>query len=206
MRNTLRIALAALAIGFGASAANATTYLVSLDDSSETLTGTIYQVVNGNLTVAKTLTATGESISGQITLLNAAHLTNTTSYSANIYDNSAKTKLSDTLAISGTSTATFFTLAFLSDTETNNLTPVPQGNGQHEDLTETGSFQIPQNDGPFTLQAKHGDFTDSYTFQFRSDFVESVPEPSTWAMMILGFAGVGFMAYRRKNKMAFRVA
>jgi hypothetical protein len=29
--------------------------------------------------------------------------------------------------------------------------------------------------------------------------VASVPEPSTWAMMILGFAGVGFMAYRRKQ-------
>lgn len=26
-----------------------------------------------------------------------------------------------------------------------------------------------------------------------------VPEPSTWAMMILGFAGVGFVAYRRKQ-------
>ena len=27
-----------------------------------------------------------------------------------------------------------------------------------------------------------------------------VPEPSTWAMIILGFAGLGFMAYRRKGK------
>jgi hypothetical protein len=27
----------------------------------------------------------------------------------------------------------------------------------------------------------------------------AVPEPSTWAMMILGFAGIGFMAYRKKN-------
>jgi PEP-CTERM motif len=27
----------------------------------------------------------------------------------------------------------------------------------------------------------------------------AVPEPSTWAMMILGFFGVGFMAYRRKS-------
>jgi hypothetical protein len=26
----------------------------------------------------------------------------------------------------------------------------------------------------------------------------AVPEPSTWAMMILGFLGVGFMAYRRE--------
>lgn len=30
----------------------------------------------------------------------------------------------------------------------------------------------------------------------------SVPEPSIWAMMILGFAGVGFFAYRRRNQAA----
>jgi hypothetical protein len=29
--------------------------------------------------------------------------------------------------------------------------------------------------------------------------IAAVPEPSTWAMMILGFCGVGFMAYRRKQ-------
>jgi hypothetical protein len=35
----------------------------------------------------------------------------------------------------------------------------------------------------------------------------AVPEPSTWAMMILGFCGLGFMAYRRKqNGPALRVA
>jgi hypothetical protein len=33
-----------------------------------------------------------------------------------------------------------------------------------------------------------------------------VPEPSTWAMMILGFFGVGFLAYRRKSKQALRFA
>jgi hypothetical protein len=32
--------------------------------------------------------------------------------------------------------------------------------------------------------------------------VGAVPEPSTWAMLILGFAGIGFMAYRRKSKTA----
>jgi PEP-CTERM motif len=36
--------------------------------------------------------------------------------------------------------------------------------------------------------------------------VAAVPEPSTWAMMILGFAGVGFMAYRRKSKAALMAA
>ena len=34
--------------------------------------------------------------------------------------------------------------------------------------------------------------------------VSAVPEPSTWAMMILGFAGVGFMAYRRKRGAALK--
>jgi hypothetical protein len=36
--------------------------------------------------------------------------------------------------------------------------------------------------------------------------VSAVPETSTWAMMILGFCGVGFMAYRRKSKPALMVA
>lgn len=31
--------------------------------------------------------------------------------------------------------------------------------------------------------------------------VSAVPEPSTWAMMILGFCGVGFLAYRRRNRL-----
>jgi hypothetical protein len=34
----------------------------------------------------------------------------------------------------------------------------------------------------------------------------AVPEPSTWAMMILGFTGIGFMAYRRKSKPALMAA
>ena len=34
----------------------------------------------------------------------------------------------------------------------------------------------------------------------------AVPEASTWAMMILGFLGIGFMAYRRKSPSAFRLA
>jgi hypothetical protein len=28
--------------------------------------------------------------------------------------------------------------------------------------------------------------------------VAPVPEPSTWAMMLIGFLGIGFMAYRRR--------
>jgi hypothetical protein len=37
--------------------------------------------------------------------------------------------------------------------------------------------------------------------------VSAVPEPSTWAMMILSFTGLGFMAYRKKhNGASFRLA
>lgn len=38
--------------------------------------------------------------------------------------------------------------------------------------------------------------------------VAAVPEPGTWAMMIMGFAGVGFMAYRRRMNggASFRLA
>jgi hypothetical protein len=39
-----------------------------------------------------------------------------------------------------------------------------------------------------------------------STIVVSVPETSTWAMMIFGFLGVGFLAYRRKGTRAFRIA
>jgi hypothetical protein len=43
------------------------------------------------------------------------------------------------------------------------------------------------------------------SFEFDNVTVAAVPEPSTWAMMILGFLGVGFMAYRRKSTHAFRL-
>jgi hypothetical protein len=34
------------------------------------------------------------------------------------------------------------------------------------------------------------------------DGVGGVPESSTWAMLLLGFAGIGFKAYRGNNKAA----
>ena len=44
---------------------------------------------------------------------------------------------------------------------------------------------------------------DQYTTTYGAgDFtVQAVPEPSTWAMMILGFLGIGLAAYRRKDKL-----
>jgi hypothetical protein len=45
----------------------------------------------------------------------------------------------------------------------------------------------------------------TFNMAFSLEGVNAVPEPSTWAMLLLGFAGVGFMAYRRKSKPAFRL-
>jgi hypothetical protein len=79
---------------------------------------------------------------------------------------------------------------------------------------------IPRSfDGPFTYAPAPYD-SNAY-IQFTSSIAEgnsqsqyldirarvttvapALPEPSTWAMMILGFAGVGFMAYRWRNQSA----
>lgn len=51
----------------------------------------------------------------------------------------------------------------------------------------TDSLLITQTDSLLRLTPINGTFTGS------------VPEPSTWAMMIIGFAGISFLAYRRRN-------
>jgi hypothetical protein len=51
----------------------------------------------------------------------------------------------------------------------------------------------PNYDFTFTGTYSLAGATGSGTFN-----VSAVPEPSTWAMMILGFAGIGFMSYRRR--------
>jgi len=56
---------------------------------------------------------------------------------------------------------------------------------------------------PFSFTGTYTVVEDSGSATFN---IASVPEPSTWAMMILGFVGMGFMAYRRKSKSTLTVA
>lgn len=68
-----------------------------------------------------------------------------------------------------------------------------------------------QNDQPFTLHSASVNLLGTNTLEFvglvngdSTAFFDQVnlapvPEPSTWAMMILGFCGLGLFAYRRKN-------
>jgi hypothetical protein len=68
------------------------------------------------------------------------------------------------------------------------------------------------NSAAFVVGASLADIstpTSLLVFETRSGgttLATAVPETSTWAMMILGFAGVGFMAYRRKSKPPLMVA
>ncbi|THD45597.1 MAG: PEP-CTERM sorting domain-containing protein [Bradyrhizobium sp.] len=42
--------------------------------------------------------------------------------------------------------------------------------------------------------------------RLRGYAVCAVPEPSTWEMLLLGFASIGLMTYRRKSKPPLMVA
>ena len=48
------------------------------------------------------------------------------------------------------------------------------------------------------LKLYYWDSNNGDNTQFVTANVSAVPEPATWAMMILGFAGIGFMASRRR--------
>jgi hypothetical protein len=45
----------------------------------------------------------------------------------------------------------------------------------------------------------------TYSIGPGTEVTAAVPEASTWAMMILGFAGLGLLAYRGRSKSAFRL-
>lgn len=58
-------------------------------------------------------------------------------------------------------------------------------------------------EGMYQLAGANGDYIlNSST----STFTAAVPEASTWAMMLIGFAALGFVAYRRKDNLSFRIA
>ncbi|MBR0725063.1 PEP-CTERM sorting domain-containing protein [Bradyrhizobium manausense] len=82
-------------------------------------------------------------------------------------------------------------------------------------VTETFSYSA------FSLPP--GQYPTSYTYDFNATYpgasathhytgsgdgplVTAVPEPATWAMMVLGFLGVGFVSYRRRAGSSLRLA
>jgi PEP-CTERM motif len=69
------------------------------------------------------------------------------------------------------------------------------GFGAHTNPNDNQWFNIRDTAGPIPF------FTASSSRNaFEFDMGSSVPEPSTWAMMALGFAGLGYAAFRRSPK------
>jgi hypothetical protein len=83
------------------------------------------------------------------------------------------------------------------------------------------NFQVQLNNADFTGGNLAAILANVTGIQIRGEFINgaemegidnvklmssAVPEPSTWAMLILGFAGLGFMGYRRKSKPASMAA
>ena len=52
--------------------------------------------------------------------------------------------------------------------------------------------------GTYANETWNGNYP-SDNAEFSATFTAAVPEPSTWAIMIVGFAGIGLMAYRKKS-------
>jgi hypothetical protein len=79
-------------------------------------------------------------------------------------------------------------------------------NGPSTNYTDITPFSFTGTAGDNVLTFFITDGGPPSAFAFDVTSVSAVPEPSTWAMMILGFCGVGFMAYRRKSESSFRIA
>lgn len=91
-----------------------------------------------------------------------------------------------------------------SDSDTGALPAIPVIPGvTTQFLAETGASQ----DVTALLGASAGgNFPSNITVQVQSDAVETVPEPTTWAMMLIGFAGLGFVAYRKARPGTISIA
>jgi hypothetical protein len=79
--------------------------------------------------------------------------------------------------------------------------------GDHDiwtDFAASSGFVAGLNTLTFTVEniGLSGGNPTGLNVDFLTSNVSAVPEPATWLMMILGFAGIGFLGYRRRNKAA----
>ena len=219
MRFISRAALVLTTLGFfglAGSGANAELFPFSGSGPDGTVAGTAdITLFNGSIQVILTDTQTGEISSGQtisdvtFTISGLGTVSNFTQAGSliNVNDNGTETPIagSPTHWVDQISGDTVH-LTTLSGGKPNNLIVglnPHQNNGFDEFNPYISHF------GTFTFSCTGCSMTDtisnvSLSFGTEGFVVTAVPEPSTWAMLILGFMGVGFMAYRRKSQGHFR--
>jgi fibro-slime domain-containing protein len=80
--------------------------------------------------------------------------------------------------------------------------------GQVDGVHTTADLTVSVAAGTHSLELFYADRdqTDAnLQFQLTNATISAVPEPSTWAMMILGFLGLGYFGYRRRSTVAVKV-
>jgi hypothetical protein len=114
-----------------------------------------------------------------------------------------------------TETQTFWNVQF-KEVMYNLTTPITVYHPIDANSTAGFTIDLGPNDHTLSIQYLHAQwaeharepFAPYMTLAFDGDLltlpstftlVTPVPEPSTWAMMLLGFAGVGYMTYRRRK-------
>jgi hypothetical protein len=154
--------------------------------AGDTLTGTISLDVSGGLADAGTLTISGAGLPGIETLGLVVPASN--DYRAgdgtDVFGGDDKFPITSNGLVFGTNAPGSFTGGYV----------VGFGLGGGCASTVVCGF-IAGPGGPTNLYDNLGPTT-----------ITPVPEPSTWAMMILGFVGVGFVALRRNKQTALEAA
>jgi hypothetical protein len=198
--------LSALGLAFTAIAAPAASASVLYDNGPASLTDAYYinsiQAVADSFTLASTSTVTGVNFAvwtfgGPITTVDWGITSTANSF-----------PITGTAAVTiGASDGTAGVFTVNSDSFLTGDVTLAAGTYYLVLANAMGSsnFAWDINNGPSTAYVNLGvGAVASESFQITG--VSAVPEPTTWAMLLLGFAGIGFMAYRRKSKPALIAA
>lgn len=184
------IAGVSIAIAAASAAHAADDFLIQLDDTapSGVVVGNTYQ--NGVL--IQSVPFSGDGIVSPYGLWNGATLNATFDNQFNYYDPDGTT-LSDTIEVYGTAGDTFFNIVFKSSDFGGGISALADGGHFIED----GTFQPAVYPGTVS----NGDFYNIQMASFDSHD-GGVPEPATWAMMLMGFFGLGATLRRRQGLVA----
>jgi len=91
------------------------------------------------------------------------------------------------------------------------ISPLAKGNAYTNNILYTHSSDLRTLEELFGVFAPGGGFlgdantpgTNDLSDLFRPDAISGVPEPTTWAMMLIGFAGLGFAFRQTRPKVSF---